>query len=75
MTREEAQALYVQTLLDKVRADPYPSRQHLTLIEASIPQAMIPEYLEVLMEKAAQDRFPSNGLLSRMRHAAQTCES
>jgi hypothetical protein len=75
MTREEAQALYVQTLLDKVRADPYPSRHHLTLIEESIPQAMIPEYLEVLMDKAAQDRFPSNDLLSRMRHAAQTCES
>jgi cytochrome P450 len=36
---------------------------------------MTPEYLEVLVEKATQDRFPSDDLLSRMRHAAQNCES
>ncbi|HEY2203005.1 MAG TPA: hypothetical protein VGH99_00820 [Pseudonocardia sp.] len=75
MTRDEAQGLVAKILLDKVRLDPYPSRNHLALIEQSLPVAMAPAYLEVLMEKVTQDRFPSADILSRMQRIAQLCVS
>jgi hypothetical protein len=71
MTRDEAQELWVQLLLDKVRQDRYPSTTQLDLIEDSIPAAMIPDYLEVLLGKVSQDTYPSLAMLSRFRRVAQ----
>jgi hypothetical protein len=70
LTRDEAQSWMVQTLLDKVRNDPYPSATQLQLIEESLPQELIPDYLEVLIEKAQQDKFPSIPLLRRISRVA-----
>ena len=70
MTRDEAQGWLVQMLLDKVREDQYPSTTQLDLIEQSIPTAMIPDYLGVLMEKVAGDRYPSLSLLGRIQRVA-----
>jgi hypothetical protein len=71
MTRDEAQELWVQLLLDKVRQDRYPSTTQLDLIEDSIPAAMIPDYLEVLLSKFSEDTYPSLAMLSRFRRVAQ----
>jgi hypothetical protein len=70
--RDEAQGWLVGVLLEKVRNDPYPSATQLEIIEEALPPQMVPEYLEVLMEKAAQDEFPSIPLLRRISRVAET---
>jgi hypothetical protein len=70
MTRDEAQGLFVQLLLDKVRQDPFPSWTHMQLIEESIPRALIPDYLEVLYDKVGRDTFPSIPMLRRIQRVA-----
>jgi hypothetical protein len=72
MTREEAQGWLVQILLDKVREDKYPSTTQMDTIEQIIPQPMIPDYLEVLMEKAAEDTIPSIPMLRRIQRVAES---
>jgi hypothetical protein len=72
MNRDEAQGWLVQTLLDKVSADPYPSVVQLELIEEVIPQEMVPDYLEVLIDKIADDKWPSIPMLKRIARVAGT---
>jgi hypothetical protein len=67
MTREEAEAWFVQMLIDKVREDTYPSNTHMDMIEASIPPQMIEDYLDVLIEKVADDQVPSITMLRRIQ--------
>jgi hypothetical protein len=70
MNRDEAQARLVQMLMDKVRADPYPSATQLSIIEESIPREQLGDYVALLVEKAAQDDFPSIPLLRRIGRVA-----
>jgi hypothetical protein len=67
MNREQAEAWFVELLLDKVRQDPYPSVQQLDMIEESIPPEMIGDYLEVLIGKCADDAWPSVTMLRRIQ--------
>jgi hypothetical protein len=71
MTRDEVQGVLVQLLMQKVRESRYPSPTQLDLIEASIPPAMISDYVEVLVEKVSQDMYPSLPLLGRLQRVAQ----
>jgi hypothetical protein len=71
MNREEAQAQFVEMLMDKVRADRYPSATHLSLIEESIPSAMLGDYIELLVQKVAEDEFPSIPMLRRISRVAE----
>jgi hypothetical protein len=70
MNRDEAQGWLVQTLLDKISADPYPSVVQLELIEEVIPREMVPDYLEVLIGKIADDQWPSIPMLKRIARVA-----
>ncbi len=70
MIRDQAREWLVEFLLEKVREDAYPSPTHLDLIEQTIPRHMIAEYLEVLMDKAEQDFYPSIPMLRRIRRVA-----
>ena len=72
MNRDEAQGWLVQTLLDKVRTDPYPSSTQLALIEEVIPREMVPDYLEVLIDKIGDDKWPSIPMLKRIARVADT---
>ena len=65
ITRDEAQAWFTQFLLRRVRRDDYPSTTQLDLIEKSIPRELLDEYLRVLVDKVAHDRYPSIPLLYR----------
>jgi hypothetical protein len=62
---------YVQLLLDHVREDPFPSREHMDLIEATVrnPEQLV-EYMEALMEKVEGTRFPSLQMLRRIQRIA-----
>jgi hypothetical protein len=71
MNRDEAHRMLIESLLDHVREDPYPSRDQLDMIEESLTPEMLDDYLEVLADKAAQQRFPSRELLERMQRVAR----
>lgn len=73
MNRDEANSRLIASLLDHVREDPYPSRDQLDMIEESITAELAGQYLDVLAEKVAQGRFPSQELLERMQRVAKAC--
>jgi hypothetical protein len=68
ITRDEAQEWFARFLLRRVRRDDYPSTTQLDLIEKSIPREMLAQYLRVLVDKVAHDKFPSVPLLRRIQH-------
>ena len=70
LSRDEAQGWLVQTLLEKIRNDPYPSATQMQILEESLPREMIPDYLEVLIEKAQRDSMPSIPMLRRISRVA-----
>jgi hypothetical protein len=63
-------ARYYRDLLDRVRADRYPSMDMIALIEQNMNEDERAELLDVLLEKMANERFPSMPLLRRMARIA-----
>ena len=59
MTRDEARKWIADVLMDKVRQDRFPNATQLAVIEEVLPQDLLPDYLEFLIEKAEQDSVPS----------------
>lgn len=59
---------FVDLLLENVKSDPYPSRLHMDMLEATMrdPDQLV-EYLEALMEKVEGTRFPSHAMLERIQ--------
>ena len=77
MNKDEARAWYVTMLLDKIRQDPYPSATQMTMVEEAIvktPQ-LIPDYLDALIEKCADERFPSIPMLQRIQRISEQLPS
>ena len=72
MTRDEAQGWLVSMLIEKVREDRYPSATQMSIIEENLTPEMVGEYLEVLMDKAAEDNVPSIPMLKRIQRVAQS---
>jgi len=66
MDRNESRAVVAGMLLNKVRQERYPSATELSLIEQIIPPQLLPRYIDVLVEKIAQDDRPSISLLHRL---------
>ncbi len=68
MADDTIQERFVQLLLERVKSDPYPSLNHMDMLEASLrkPDQLV-EYLEALMEKVESTRFPSNQMLQRIQ--------
>ena len=66
MDRNESRAVVAGMLLNKVRQERYPSATELSLIEQIIPSQLLPRYVDVLVEKIAQDDRPSISLLHRL---------
>jgi hypothetical protein len=71
MTRDEANAQIAEMLLEKVRDDRYPSATQMAYLEEIIPRDMIPEYMDVLLEKLANDKIPSIPMIQRIQRVAQ----
>jgi hypothetical protein len=62
---------YVQILLDRIRAEPYPSPAQMDLLEATLTSPdQLAEYLEALMEKVESTRFPSLTMMRRIQRIA-----
>jgi hypothetical protein len=62
------QERFVNLLLERVKQDVYPSRLHMDMLEATIRQPDdLVEYLEALIEKVENTRFPSHTMLERIQ--------
>jgi hypothetical protein len=67
MSGNEARAMFLSIMLQRVREDRYPSATHMAIIEQALPQQLIPDYIEILLEKVADDPHPSIPMLHRIR--------
>jgi hypothetical protein len=65
-TNAEYRAKYLRLLMERVRADRHPSTTHMDLIEQALPPQWIPDYLDILLEKIADDGQPSISMLKRI---------
>ena len=72
MTRDEAQGWLAGVLMERIRNDRYPSATQMAIVEDVLPRAMVPDYLEILLDKAADDTVPSIPLLQRISRVAAT---
>lgn len=72
MTRGEALQVIAGFLMERVRADQYPSTTQMSMIEQMIPREKVPDYLDILMEKVANDTWPSIDMLNRIARVAET---
>jgi hypothetical protein len=68
--RAELHRQILEVLLEKVRADPYPSVTVLDMIEQSLEPDDVEEYTGVLMEKIKADTYPSFDQLRRLQQFA-----
>jgi hypothetical protein len=59
---------FVDLLLERVKQDVYPSRLHMDMLEATMRQPdQLVEYLEALIDKVENTRFPSHTMLERIQ--------
>jgi hypothetical protein len=70
MTRGEAQQVIARFLMEKVRADHYPSTTQMGMLEQLLTPEMIPDYLDILFDKVAEDNVPSIPMLHRIQQVA-----
>ena len=52
--------------MERVRHARHPSETHMAMIEQALPPQMMPDYLEILLEKVANDPNPSISMLQRI---------
>ena len=70
LSGEEARAAIARLLIERVRADKYPSATHMSIIEGTIPRALVRDYLNMLLEKVLMDEHPSIPMLRRIQRIA-----
>jgi len=57
---------YMRLLLDRIRADKYPSGELMDRIEILLDREHVDEYVEILFEKIEPCHYPSKQLLDRI---------
>jgi hypothetical protein len=67
---EEARNAIARLLLEKVRQDKYPSTTQMEIIEQMMPEYLLRDYLNVLLEKVMTDSSPSIPMLRRLARIA-----
>jgi hypothetical protein len=66
MNQMEARAVIAGMLMKRVREDRFPSATEMSLIEELIPPQLLPRYVELLLDKIAQDSRPSISMIHRL---------
>jgi hypothetical protein len=66
MNRMEARAVLAGMLLKRVKEERYPSPTELSLIEEIIPPQLLPRYVDVMLDKLAQESRPSISMIHRL---------
>jgi hypothetical protein len=72
MNSIESRVALAGILLEKVRKERYPSSTQMTIIEEVLPPQLLSRYVEVLLEKVAQDERPSIPMLQRIQRVINT---
>jgi hypothetical protein len=72
MNGMESRIALAGILLEKVRNERYPSSTQMTMIEQVLPPQLLSRYVEVLLEKVAQDERPSIPMLQRLQRVIST---
>ena len=67
MNRNETQVALAGLLLEKIRQDRYPSATEMMLLEEILPPRLLPGYVEVLLDKVAEDDRPSIPMIRRIQ--------
>jgi hypothetical protein len=70
MDQREAEREIAQFLLERVEGDRYPSATQMNLLEQSLTPDLADEYVEVLLNKLRQDRWPSLDIVRRLQRVA-----
>ena len=70
-TRDEARTAISRLLLEHIRKDHYPSVVEMEILEETIPRELVPEYINMLLEKTLTDHRPSIPMLRRILRLAQ----
>jgi hypothetical protein len=68
--QHDLHAQILEVLLDKVRADPFPSPTMLNMVEELLRDDDVQAYTSVLMEKVSRESFPSLDHLRRLQSFA-----
>ncbi len=63
---DDVHAQALQSLMDKVRADQFPSATMLDMIEGMLQDQDVEAYTSALLDKVRHDQFPSLDLLRRL---------
>jgi hypothetical protein len=66
MNSLESRVALAGVLLEKVRGERYPSTTQMDAIEQVLPAPLLSRYVEILLEKVAQDQNPSISMLRRI---------
>ena len=74
MNRMESRAVLAGVLMKRVREDRYPSATDMDLIEQILPPQLLPRYVEVLLDKLAQDQRPSISMIHRLDRVTNSIE-
>jgi hypothetical protein len=72
MNRMESRAVLAGVLLKRVREDRYPSATDMDMIEQIIPPQLLPRYVELLLDKVAQDHRPSISMIHRLNRVTNS---
>jgi hypothetical protein len=70
MDRVQAEEAVAQLLIRSVDRDRYPSSTQMDLIEASLTPEVASDYLEMLLDKISDERYPSITMLRRLQRVA-----
>ena len=74
MNAIENRAAFAYILMEMVRRDRYPSPAQMEILENVIPAELVPDYLDILLDKVVDDRFPSIPMLRRIMKVASSMQ-
>lgn len=60
----------VRILMERVRADPYPSVDMLNTLERLLAPEELGEYAAMLLERVRRDKYPSWPMINRLHNLA-----
>lgn len=60
----------LETLMEKVQSDNYPSSTMLDMIESLLGPDDVPRYAQMLLDRIREDEFPSIDMIKRVQALA-----
>ncbi len=70
--RAQAETAIANLLLARIRQDRSPSVTEMQLLEQVLPQSLVRDYVNVLLEKVVSENHPSIPMLRRIIRVAQS---